>query len=99
MEFPTPTQEDFVLDEANKTVALESSIGPFEFFIRGTMSAWRPESGELDFQFTKVDIVFNGNKVYEVIPKTKPKTYTFFHVGPDTACARSSAGGVALLVK
>ncbi|GLC41469.1 hypothetical protein PLESTB_001008400 [Pleodorina starrii] len=94
-----PVKEDFVLDDSSKTLALESSIGPFEFFIRGVMSSWRPESGELDFQFNKVDIHFNGSKVWEVTPKTKPKTYTFFHVGTDLACARSSAGGVALLTK
>ncbi|GLI66571.1 hypothetical protein VaNZ11_010465 [Volvox africanus] len=94
-----PVKEDFVLDESTKTLALESSIGPFEFFIRGVMSSWRPEVGELDFQFNKVDIYFAGNKIWEVNPKTKPKTYTFFHAGPDLACARSSAGGVALLVR
>ncbi|GFR42976.1 hypothetical protein Agub_g3975 [Astrephomene gubernaculifera] len=94
-----PVKEDFVLDEADKTVVLESTLGPFEFFIRGVMASWRPESGELQFQFTKVDIHFAGNKVWEVSPKSKPKTYTFFHVSPDMACARSSAGGVALMVK
>ncbi|PNH02826.1 hypothetical protein TSOC_011172 [Tetrabaena socialis] len=94
-----PVKEDFVLDAASRTLALESAIGPFEFFIRGVMAAWRPEVGALDFQFTKVDIHFAGNKVWEVTPKTKPKTYTFFHVGTDLACARSSSGGVALLVK
>ncbi|GIL88749.1 hypothetical protein Vretimale_17190 [Volvox reticuliferus] len=94
-----PLKEDFVLDESTKTLVLESSIGPFEFFVRGVMSSWRPEVGDLDFQFNKVDIYFSGNKVWEVNPKTKPKTYTFFHVGTDLACARSSTGGVALLVK
>ncbi|EFJ48173.1 hypothetical protein VOLCADRAFT_104865 [Volvox carteri f. nagariensis] len=94
-----PVKEDFVLDETAKTLALESSLGPFDFFIRGKMNSWRPETGELDFQFNKVDILFSGNKVWEVTPKTKPKTYTFFYVASDLACARSSAGGVALLVK
>ncbi len=35
-------------------MALESSLGPFDFYIRGVMNAWKPESGELDFQFNKV---------------------------------------------
>lgn len=94
-----PVKEDFVLDENTKALALESSIGPFDFYIRGVMNAWKPEEAALDFQFNKVDIHFNGSKVYEVTPKTKPKTYTFYYVGSDIACARSSAGGVALLVK
>ncbi|KAG2453345.1 hypothetical protein HYH02_001569 [Chlamydomonas schloesseri] len=94
-----PVKEDFVLDAGAKTVALESSIGPFEFFIRGVMNAWKPESGELDFQFNKVDINLFGEKKWEVTPKTKPKTYTFFYVADDLALARSSAGGVALLIK
>lgn len=37
-----------------QTVALESSLGPFDFYIRGVMNQWKPDSGELDFQFTKV---------------------------------------------
>lgn len=38
-------------------------------------------------------------QVWQVSPKTKPKTYSFFYVGDAIAGARSSAGGVALLVK
>lgn len=94
-----PVKEDFVLQLASKEMALESSVGPFGFYIRGAVAGWRAEGGQLDFQFNKVDIHFLGNKVWEVSPKTKPKTYTFFHVGPALAGARSSGGGVALLVK
>ncbi|KAG2489911.1 hypothetical protein HYH03_011548 [Edaphochlamys debaryana] len=94
-----PVKEDFIINDQTKDLSLESALGPLDFFIRGRMNAWRPESGELEFQFNKVDIHFRGEKVYEVNPKTKPKTYTFFHVGPELACARSSAGGLALMRK
>lgn len=46
-----------------QALALESSIGPFDFYIRGVMNAWKPEEAALDFQFNKVDIHFNGSKV------------------------------------
>eukprot|EP00798_Chlamydomonas_sp_ICE-L_P001340 gene1340-32698_t len=58
----------------------------------------RGEGGP-DFQFKAVDVVFKGDKIWEVTPKTKPKTYTFFYVGDKMAAARSSSGGVALLIK
>lgn len=96
-----PVTEDLVVDTAAKTISLESEVlgGLFRFIIRGAVLAWRADQGELDFQFTQVDVLFAGNKVWEVTPKTKPKTYTFYHVGDKVSAARSSAGGLSLLFK
>lgn len=38
-------------------------------------------------------------QIWEVTPKTKPKTYTWFYVSEELSAARSSAGGVSLLMK
>jgi hypothetical protein len=38
-------------------------------------------------------------QIWQVTPKTKPKTYTFYFEGQGIAAARSSAGGLALLRK
>lgn len=38
-------------------------------------------------------------QIWQVTPKTKPKTYTFYYEGQGIAAARSSAGGLALLRK
>lgn len=36
-------------------------------------------------------------QIWQVSPKTKPKTYTFYFKDGGIAAARSSAGGLALL--
>lgn len=36
-------------------------------------------------------------QIWQVSPKTKPKTYTFYYKDGSIAAARSSAGGLALL--
>lgn len=38
-------------------------------------------------------------QIWQVTPKTKPKTYTFYYEAGGIAAARSSAGGLALLRK
>jgi hypothetical protein len=38
-------------------------------------------------------------QIWQVTPKTKPKTYTFYFEDQGIAAARSSAGGLALLRK
>jgi hypothetical protein len=38
-------------------------------------------------------------QIWQVTPKTKPKTYTFYFEAQGIAAARSSAGGLALLRK
>ncbi|KAF8071215.1 hypothetical protein HT031_001298 [Scenedesmus sp. PABB004] len=92
-----PVVEDLVIDLAAQTCALESVVGPFSFNIRGGVTGFA--GGALDFQFTAVDILLLGRKIWTVTPKTKPKTYTFFYEGEGIAAARSSAGGLALLRK
>ncbi|GBF89511.1 hypothetical protein Rsub_02083 [Raphidocelis subcapitata] len=94
-----PVKEDLVIDTASKAISLESELGPFRFVIGGAISGWRPESGELDFQFSAVDILLFGNKIWTVNPATKPKTYSFYFVGGRISAARSSAGGLSLLLK
>lgn len=94
-----PVDEDFKVDLAGGTLALVSVIGPFGFNIKGKVFGWEAQSGVLDFQFNEVDVSFNGSKIWTTQPKTKRKTYTFYHVEGDVAAARSSAGGVALLRK
>ena len=38
-------------------------------------------------------------QIWEVRPKPKPKTYTYFFLGSEVGAARSSAGGVSLLIR
>ncbi len=39
------------------------------------------------------------HQIWTVTPTTKPKTYTFYYVGDRVSAARSSAGGLSLLLK
>lgn len=38
-------------------------------------------------------------QIWQTEPKTKPKTYTWYYVSEKLAAARSSAGGMALLLR
>jgi hypothetical protein len=58
-----PVKEDLVIDSKSGAISLESELGPFRFIIGGAISAWKPAKGELDFQFSSVDILLFGNKV------------------------------------
>lgn len=58
-----PVDEDFVINMAEGKLALESSIGPFSFHVKGPINGWDAATGVLSFQFTQVDILFAGNKV------------------------------------
>lgn len=58
-----PVKEDFVIQLQQQYCALESEVGPFRFIISGKVNSWTPSSGEMDFQFTAVDILLFGNKV------------------------------------
>jgi hypothetical protein len=58
-----PVDEDFVINMADNKLALESSIGPFSFHVKGPINGWDAATGVLSFQFTQVDILFAGNKV------------------------------------
>lgn len=94
-----PVQEDFVIQMGPQLCALESVVGPFKFNIRGNITGWNAATGAMDFQFTAVDILLFDKQIWQVTPKTKPKTYTFYYEGEGIAAARSSAGGLALLRK
>ncbi|WIA12113.1 hypothetical protein OEZ85_012187 [Tetradesmus obliquus] len=94
-----PVREDFVIQLGPKQCALESVVGPFAFNIRGQITDFNSATGAMDFQFTAVDILLLGKQIWQVTPKTKPKTYTFYYEGQGIAAARSSAGGLALLRK
>jgi len=96
-----PVKEDLVVDVATRAISLESELGPFQFDIQGTIFSWDEAGGALTFQFDRgVAIKLGGRTVWTVTPKnTKPKTYTFFYVDSDISGARSSAGGLSLLVR
>ncbi|KIY99646.1 hypothetical protein MNEG_8314 [Monoraphidium neglectum] len=94
-----PVKEDLVIDSKSGAISLESELGPFRFIIGGAISAWKPAKGELDFQFSSVDILLFGNKIKTLSPTTKPKTYSFYFVGGRISAARSSAGGLSLLLR
>jgi len=93
-----PVKEDLVIDVGSNNVALESVLGPFQFFIRGTIFSWAADTGVLSFQFNKgVAIHFLGKQVTEIASKGSRKEYTFYFANDRIAAARSSAGGVSLL--
>ncbi|MEW5312969.1 MAG: hypothetical protein WDW38_004566 [Sanguina aurantia] len=94
-----PIREEFVVDLPSRNVALESSIGPFAFFIKGTSTAWDEEQAALEFQFNKVVVKLLGNEIWTTSPTTKAKTYTFFYLSDTIAGCRSSGGGMSLLVR
>jgi hypothetical protein len=58
-----PINENFVIDMDSSRLALESQLGPFEFFIKGQLYGWDAATGVLDFQFGEVDIHFMGKSV------------------------------------
>lgn len=58
-----PVREELVVELAASRLALESAIGPFSFFIKGRVAAWRPEERGLDFQFNQVEVRLGGKQV------------------------------------
>lgn len=58
-----PVREELVVDLSGQRIALESTVGPFSFFIKGVVSAWRPEERGLDFQFNAVEVRLGGKQV------------------------------------
>ncbi|KAL6762495.1 hypothetical protein V8C86DRAFT_2518679 [Haematococcus lacustris] len=95
-----PVDEDLVLDMAGQRVNLVSRVGPFLFNIRGSMRSWDPATGVMEFQFDKgVAVELAGRQIWETFPATKPKAYRFYFSDGTIATARSSAGGLSLLLR
>lgn len=92
-----PVVEDFVIDLPQGVLALESVVGPFSFVIGGVVRSWESSGRKLTFQFKQVDIKLLGKKIWQVLPTTQPKVYTFFYIDDEISAARSSSGGVTLM--
>lgn len=84
--------------DADKAVTLKSEVGPFSFLIAGESTGF--EDGVLAFQFRTVDVSLGSNRIWgKDNTNSKPKTYTFFYADEQIAAARSSAGGLSLLLR
>lgn len=101
-----PIREFFVINTKAGKVSLDSNLGPLSFSVRGMSTSYDPTTGALGFQWKEVVIGLHsngqlGNKELWRIQynSSKPKTYTFFYADEQVAAARSSAGGVAALMK
>lgn len=58
--------------------------------------SWRGPK-DMDFAFTHFLVSFAGRELVNKPREASPKTWTFFHAGPNIAAARSSAGGLNLM--
>lgn len=92
------------------TIALQSSVGPFNFKFSGCAEFAMGEKerakviGTMTFSFDTIDIsVFDGLLKWQGTREPKQKTYSFFLIDDQNigiACARSSGtGGKTLLHK
>lgn len=52
-----PVDEDFIIDTADSSLALESDLGPFCAKFRGSFS-WRADSNEMDFAFSQAKVCY-----------------------------------------
>ena len=50
-----PVDEDFIINTADSSLALESDLGPFRAKFKGTYK-WRADSNEMDFAFTLAQV-------------------------------------------
>ncbi len=50
-----PVDEDFVINTADSSLALESDLGPFRAKFKGQYK-WRADSNEMDFAFTLAQV-------------------------------------------
>ncbi|CAL8462757.1 g2290 [Coccomyxa elongata] len=91
-----PVDEDFVIDSSDSSLKLESDLGPMRAKFCGSFQ-WRGSSNELDFSFTKAQVDLFGRCVWERDVAFKPKTYSYFWLRDDVACARSSGGTLTLM--
>lgn len=60
--------------------------------------SWRGPT-DMDFAFTNTLVNFAGRELVNKPREASPKTWTFFHAGPRIAAARSSAGGLNLMLR
>jgi hypothetical protein len=90
-------QEDLKISERDKNIALVSFLGPFKFTFDGEYTITSDHS--FDFQFTRSTIEVFGNTVRQSAMSGKPRTYTYVLNSGGVAVARSSRGGLTLLVE
>jgi hypothetical protein len=93
---PSTVQEDLCVSDSDKNIALVSYLGPFKFSFDGEYNVTGEYS--FDFQFTRSTVELFGNVVRQSSMSGKPKTYTYVLNSEGVAVARSSGGGLTLLV-
>ncbi|EIE26163.1 hypothetical protein COCSUDRAFT_40304 [Coccomyxa subellipsoidea C-169] len=91
-----PVDEDFVVDSADSSLKLESDLGPLRAKFGGTFK-WRGSSNDMDFSFTQAEVDLFGRSFWKKDVAFKPKTYSYFWLLDDVACARSSGGTLTLM--
>ncbi|NJR43874.1 MAG: hypothetical protein HC767_15670 [Akkermansiaceae bacterium] len=89
-------QEELIVSDSDKSIALVSYLGPFKFTFDGEYTVTGDYS--FDFQFVRSTIELLGNVVRQSAMSGKPKTYTYVLNTSSVAVARSSGGGLTLLV-
>ena len=57
-----PVDEDFVINTADSSLALESDLGPFRAKFKGQY-AWRSDANEMDFAFSQAQVEVSGQSV------------------------------------
>lgn len=90
-------QEDLIVSEGDKNISLVSFLGPFKFSFDGEYTVTGDYS--FDFQFTRSTVELFGSIVRQSSMSGKPKTYTYVLNSSGVAVARSSGGGLTLLVQ
>lgn len=95
-----PVIENAIIDVENKTIKLESFVGPVSFTFSGTCSFRDDkEQPKMDFSFNALSVGIFGNS-WSWDREAKPKTYSFFLITPKVAAVRSTgSGGTTLMLR
>lgn len=91
-----PITEVFVINVADSTIALKSQLGFIATNFLGSFN-WDPLTSKLNFGFDQLLLsCFSWRKTFKL---SRPwKTYTWFYVKDELACARSSDGGLVMVL-
>ncbi len=60
-----PVDEDFIIDMATSSLALESDLGPFRAKFKGQYR-WRGDANEMDFAFDQAQVRLSGHSICRI---------------------------------
>ncbi|KAK9831035.1 hypothetical protein WJX74_000789 [Apatococcus lobatus] len=91
-----PIPESFIVNVADSSFALKSQLGFIGTNFQGSFT-WDPLTSKLNFGFNQLLLsCFSWRKTFKL--DVSWKTYTWFYVRDSLACARSSEGGLIMML-